>query len=236
MRRSTSAADGREPVHPVAIAEIQRVATRYLCSDRANESDDTQWPMQGIIVAVSRGPAIGEACMFTPMYRCTVLFATILLASIAARPARAQDPTDLPIDFLFKGIHEWELRYNQTRLENDINRGDAAGVNRDLNRIQRDEWKLWYDRRRIRRDMWLPAGPWVPLPRSIPMGETLITHPQYPGFGYYPSNPTQLYQLPQPGTLPGSRRGSIAGAVPRRDQERRSAGSHDRLRHQWCRV
>jgi hypothetical protein len=140
--------------------------------------------------------------MFTPMYRCTILSATILLASFAPRPARAQDPTDLPIDFLFKGIHEWELQYNQTRLENDINRGDAAGVNRDLNRIQRDEWKLWYDRRRIRRDMWLPAGPWVPLPRSIPMGETLIAHPMYPGFGYYPSNPTQLYQLEQPGTLP----------------------------------
>jgi hypothetical protein len=81
--------------------------------------------------------------MSTRVYRRSILFATLLLASIAPRPAGAQDPTDLPLDFLFKGIHEWELQYNQTRLQNDINRGAAAGVNRDLNRISST---IWYDR------------------------------------------------------------------------------------------
>jgi hypothetical protein len=158
----------------------------------------TPYGLRGKGIANVRRPGIDEASMLTPMFRYTLFCATILLASIATPQARAQDPTDLPVDFLFKGIHEWELERHQARLQNDIDRGDAAGMNRDLNRIQRDEWRLWYDRRRIRRDMWLPAGPWVPLPRSIPPGETLIAHPQYPGYGYYASNPTQLYQLPQP--------------------------------------
>ena len=142
--------------------------------------------------------------MSTTMYRRSILCATLMLASMASRPALAQDPTDLPLDFLFKGIHEKELQYHQARLQDDINRGDSAGVNRDLNRIQRDEWRLWYDRRRIRRDMWLPAGPWVHGPRSIAPAETLVAHPQYPGYGYYPSHPTELYLIAQPATSPNS--------------------------------
>jgi hypothetical protein len=154
--------------------------------------------------------------MSKPMYPCTILAVTILLASIAPRPAQAQDPTDLPMDFLFKKVDEWGLQYRRARLQNDINSGDAVRVNRDLNRIQRDEWRLWYDRRRIRRDMWLPVGPWVHVPPRIPLGETLIAHPQYPGYGYYPSNPTQLYQLAQPGSLPDPQpsEGVSAGSAP----------------------
>jgi hypothetical protein len=158
--------------------------------------------------------------MSKPMYRRTILSATILLASIAPRPAHSQDPRDLPLDFLFQKVHEWELQHDQARLQNDMSGGDAASVNRDLNRIQRDERRLWYDRRRIRRDMWLPAGPWVPRQQPIPPGETLIPHPQYPGYGYYPSNPTQLYHLPQqvrfsnPGPAEGASVGSASGTTP----------------------
>ena len=132
------------------------------------------------------------------MYRLTILSVTLWLASIAPRSAYAQDPFRLPEDFLFEKVDEWWLQHDEARLQNDINRGDARRVNRDLNRIQWDERRIWYDRRRIRRDLFLPPGPWVPRPQPIPMDATLIPHPQYPGYGYYPSKPTQLYQIPQP--------------------------------------
>ncbi len=146
--------------------------------------------------------------MSAPTYRLWVFSAAILLAALAPRPLRAQDPTDLPVDFLFQKIHEWRLQHDQGRLQDDIDQGDAISVNRDLNRIRRDERLLWWDRRRIRRDMWLPAGPWVPPPSRIPVGETLVAHPQYPGYGYYPSNTAQLYRLPQAANDPS------AGAAP----------------------
>jgi hypothetical protein len=158
--------------------------------------------------------------MSKPMHSRTILSLTLLLASMASRPGHAQDPLRLPEDFVFKKVDEWWLQHNQARLQNDINRGDTIRVNRDLNRIQRDEWRIWYDRRRIRRDLWLPLGPWVHSPQPIPLGGTLIAHPQYPGYGYDPSNPTQLYQLPQtvpfPNPVPseGVSAGSVSGSTP----------------------
>jgi hypothetical protein len=124
------------------------------------------------------------------------------------------------MDFLFKKVHESLLELHQARLQYDVAQGDAIRANRDVNRIQRDEWRIWYDRRKIRRDMWLPAGPWVPRPRPIPLGATLIPHPQYPGYGYDPSNPAQLYRLTQAATLQnpdpsgGVSAGSAAGSTP----------------------
>src|SRR5262249_53978175 len=35
-----------------------------------------------------------------------------------------------------------------------------------------------------------------PIP-PVPPNPTLIAHPQYPGYGYFPSDPTYLYRLPQ---------------------------------------
>ncbi len=142
--------------------------------------------------------------MYTRMYKVTILSVAILVGALAPRSAQVQDPTDLPMDFLFKRVHEWKLQHDQARLEEDINRGDAMSVNRDLNRIQRDERRIWLDERMIRRDMWLPVGPWVPRPKPIPPGETLVAHPQYPEYGYYPSNPAQLYRLPQAAGYPGA--------------------------------
>jgi hypothetical protein len=49
--------------------------------------------------------------------------------------------------------------------------------------------------------MWLPVGPYVPRPQSIPLGVTSVPHPDYPGYGYDPLNPTQLYELPQTTSL-----------------------------------
>ncbi len=37
----------------------------------------------------------------------------------------------------------------------------------------------------------------------------MIAHPQYPGYGYFPSDPNHLYRLPQPASVTG------AGAPPR---------------------
>ncbi len=37
-----------------------------------------------------------------------------------------------------------------------------------------------------------------PLPQPISLSAALVPHPQYPGDGYYPSNPTQFYKFPQP--------------------------------------
>ncbi len=154
--------------------------------------------------------------MFKPIDRCAILSVTISIAFLAPRAVHAQDPLDLPVDILTKKVDEWGLQRDQARLQDDLNRGDAIRVNRDLNRIQRDERRLWYDRRRIRRDLWLPPGPWVPRPQPIPLGATLIAHPQYPGYGYDPSNPTQLYRLPQSASLPspGPSQGGSAGSVP----------------------
>jgi hypothetical protein len=136
------------------------------------------------------------------LYRRTLLSATILLASMAPRPAHAQDPLRLPGDFVIQKVDEWALQYHEARLQDDINRGDSIRLKRDVKRIQGDEWRLWYDRRRIRRDMLLPPGPWAHQAQPILPGATLIADPQHPGYGYDPSSPTQLYPLPQSTSLP----------------------------------
>ncbi len=152
--------------------------------------------------------------MSTLICRRTIISVTILLASIVPRPAHAQDPRRLPFDFVIKKAHEWGLQRDQAHLQQDIDSGDAVSANRDLNRMQRDEWKLWYDRRRIRRDLLLPAGPWVHPPQAIPLDATLVPHPDYPGYGYYPSNPTQLYLLAQPAPSDPASDGSASGSTP----------------------
>jgi hypothetical protein len=93
---------------------------------------------------------------------------------------------------LAEKLDERQLQLDQERLEDDIKRGDTARVNRDLERIQRDEWWLAVDRRGWH------SGPPLPLPQPTGLSAVLVPHPQYPGYSYYPSAPAQLYQLPQP--------------------------------------
>lgn len=142
--------------------------------------------------------------MRNPACMLAFLGAAIPLVILAPRAANAQDPRALPADILLEKFYELRLLRDQKRLQNDIGQGDTVSVNRDLNRIQMDEWNIMRRHRQTRRDMWLPAGPRVPRPSPIPLEATLVPHPQYPGYGYYPSNPAQLYQLAQPGAAPGA--------------------------------
>jgi hypothetical protein len=163
--------------------------------------------------------------MSTPTHRRTMLAAAVLAATTWPRAAEAQSPPQqplldkiylpnplhLPQDFLIERHDEWRLRHDRARLRADLDRGDTVAVNRDLNRVQRDVRGIWYDRRRIQGDSFQPREPWVPPPAPVPMGATLIPHPQYPGYGYHPADPAQLYRLPQPVPPPGP---AVATADP----------------------
>jgi hypothetical protein len=138
--------------------------------------------------------------MFEPTRRQTVLLATILLASMEPRHAGAQDPFALPGDLLLLKARELEVRHERARLQDDIDRGDTAGMNRDLQLIRRHERSVERLGRWVRRDVFFPLG-FYPLPprgAPVPPNPALIAHPQYPGYGYFTSDPDHLYRLPQP--------------------------------------
>lgn len=149
--------------------------------------------------------------MSEPTMRRMLLSVAAVLLSIAPRPAEAQDPFDLPADFLVKRFDEWRLERDEARLQRDLSQGNGGRVNRDLNHIRMDEWRLWYDRARIRRDMFLPEGPWASPGPRIPRGATLVPRPQYPGYGYDPLNPNQVSALPQ---QPSAMAPAISGGGP----------------------
>ena len=56
--------------------------------------------------------------------------------------------------------------------------------------------------------------------KADPPGEALIAHPRYPGYGYFLSDPTRWYQLPQPVSSPRpgpsgpAPAGSFGGSTP----------------------
>lgn len=83
------------------------------------------------------------------------------------------------------------LNADRSRLNYDLSNGNLFGalidelrIGVDQQRVQGDEMRLQYDLSRQ------PYG-FAPLP-----GQTLVPHPQYPGYYYYPSNPGQLYYYP----------------------------------------
>jgi hypothetical protein len=117
-----------------------------------------------------------------------------VLLSDSLRPARAQEILR-PWYRLAERLDQRRLEQDQSRLESDISKGDTARVTRDLEQIQRDQWWLTIDRTGRR------FGPTPPLPQPSAVRSALLPHPQYPGFGYDPSNPTQLYPLAQPGPV-----------------------------------
>lgn len=164
--------------------------------------------------------------MSKPMYRMTVVSAALFFGSVAPGPAVGQYPTQqplidkvgvvpnpfyLPADYLHQQCDQLRLRRDRAQLQADLDRGDAVAVNRDMNNIQRHQRSLWDDRRDIQRDSLHRRDPWVPYQPPIPMGATLIPDPRYPGYGYLPADPTQLYRLPQPSISPAP---APSGAAP----------------------
>ncbi len=143
-------------------------------------------------------------------------WATITVLAVAPFSAHAQDPRRLPFEFLYKGFEEWKLGHDQTRLQRDIAEGNTDQASNDMYKIQMDEWRINRVQRQIRRDMFLPGGPRVPKPTQTGVGATLVPHPQYPGYGYDPSNPTQLYPLAQQGSQdnPGQPASSTGATTP----------------------
>jgi hypothetical protein len=150
--------------------------------------------------------------MFAPTWRRLMLFAVFLSASMAAPSARAQDPLGLPGDLLVLKVRELQAKRDRARLQDDINRGDAAAVNRDLRLVRRHERDVQMVRRWAQRDLFLPPGfyPMPPRAAQVPVNPSLIPHPQYPGYGYFPSDPDHLYRLPEGAT--GTTEGATAAA------------------------
>lgn len=158
--------------------------------------------------------------MSKPVFRVALVSAAFFFGSTAPRAALAQwqyqtqqplidkffppNPLHLPTDYLNQLHDQHRLQRDRARLQADLDRGDAVAINRDMNRIQRDQRFLYWDRRDIQLDSLQRRDPWLPRQAPIPMGATLIPHPQYPGFGYLPADPTQLYALPQGSISPAS--------------------------------
>jgi hypothetical protein len=146
--------------------------------------------------------------MFEPAWQRTVLLAVIVLGPWAPDAAKAQDPFGLPGDLLLLKTREWQLRHDRDRLQADIDRADNAALLRDLNRVRRDQRRIEWERWNLRSDLFLPLA-FTTHPKRIPPvspNPTLLPHPQYPGYGYFPSDPDHLYRFPQP-TSPASTEG-----------------------------
>lgn len=151
-----------------------------------------------------------------PMFRRTTLLAAIAISAIAPGPARAQNPLALPGDVLLLKTRQWQLRRDRARLQDDIDRGDAAALNHDLRRVRRDEVRVEWDSWMLRSDLFLPLA-FTTHPQRIPPvapNPALILHPQYPGYGYFPSDPSHLYRLPQPASVTSAETPGGASPAP----------------------
>jgi hypothetical protein len=118
----------------------------------------------------------------------------VLLLSAPQRTANAQGWVG-PRYRIAEQLDEWKLERDQARLQSDIASGNSAGVSRDLNRIQEDQYWLGVDRRGF-------VLPWQQQGAAAAPAGMLVPHPQYPGYGYYTASPTRLYPLPQPAGAP----------------------------------
>jgi hypothetical protein len=127
-----------------------------------------------------------------------MVLGAILLVS-TAQAARAQNPFGVAGDLVVLKANQLFLKHDRARLQADIDRGDSAAIYRDLRRVRRDERSVEIDRWLLRSDIFLPNmfAPLPPRTPPVPPNPTLIPHPQYHGYGYFPSDPTHLYRLPE---------------------------------------
>jgi hypothetical protein len=111
---------------------------------------------------------------------------------------------------------------DRARIQDDINRGDVAAMNRDLSLVRRHDRGAERIRRRIRGDVFLPLAfyPYSAPGAPVPPAPALIAHPQYPSCGYFPSDPNHLYRLPQPASV-------TSAGVPLKQRYTLSAGAYE---------
>jgi hypothetical protein len=87
---------------------------------------------------------------------------------------------------------ENQLQRDVRRYQHDISTGHYLRATADRARIQNDEAHIRFDQAAVQNDLSYQGSGYP--------GQSLIPHPQYPGYYYYPSQPGQLYyyQTPQP--------------------------------------
>ncbi len=118
------------------------------------------------------------------------------------------------------------LNRDEMRLQNDLGNGNLFGVINDLGNINRDEMRIQRDETRLQYDLYgRPIYPGYPgyqnnyvqsgtQPGYVNQTQTqsLVPHPSYPGYYYYPSNPGQLYYYP--GQQPAQTTATTATVTP----------------------
>ncbi len=107
----------------------------------------------------------------------------ILAAAIFALASPALGQT-LYQDVQREFADENQLQRDFRRYQYDISTGHYLRAAADRARIQNDEAHLRFDQAAVQNDLSYAGGY---------AGQSLVPHPQYPGYFYYPSQPGQLY-------------------------------------------
>ena len=87
---------------------------------------------------------------------------------------------------------ENQLQRDVRRYQHDIATGHYLRAAADRARIQNDETNIRYDQSLVQNDLAYQGG----IRPNTYQTQSLVSHPQYPGYYYYPSQPAQLYYYP----------------------------------------
>ncbi len=92
---------------------------------------------------------------------------------------------------------ENQLQRDVRRYQHDVATGHYLSAAADRARILNDESNIRYDQSIVQNDLGYQASI-----RPGYQGASLVPHPQYPGYFYYPTQPGQLYYYPQSSAVP----------------------------------
>jgi hypothetical protein len=136
------------------------------------------------------------------MFANKFVFAASLL--IVSAPAMGQA---LYQDIQREFADENQLQRDFRRYQQDISTGHYLRAAADRARIQNDEAHIRFDQAAVQNDLSYQGAGYS--------GQSLVAHPQYPGYYYYPSQPGQLYyyQTQQPAPAQASFVGPPAPAT-----------------------
>jgi hypothetical protein len=121
-----------------------------------------------------------------------VVLAVLLSNSI---PASGQN---LYQDIQREFADENQLQRDVRRYQHDVATGHYLRAAVDRARIQNDETNIRYDQTAVQNDLAYQGS----MGPGAYQGQSLVPHPQYPGYFYYPSQPGQLYYPPATQALP----------------------------------